>query len=97
MPHYRSLKNEECFASVALEKGITLVKPKMSEASIEAMLPEASIHMDDARTYTCTWINSLDILIFYLNRSDEATWEPMIIYIQWIFLQDTGGDFLNVF
>ncbi len=36
-------KFEEVFATVTIEKGVTPIKQKMDEASVEAMLCEASI------------------------------------------------------
>ncbi len=42
-------KFEEAFATVAIEKGVTPIKRKMDEASVEAMLCEASINTANAR------------------------------------------------
>jgi hypothetical protein len=43
-------KFEESIAYVTIEKGVFLVKPKMSKASIEAMLSEAIMNTENART-----------------------------------------------
>ncbi len=42
-------KFEEAFATVAIQKGVTFNKCKMNEASVEAMLCEASINTASAR------------------------------------------------
>ena len=50
-------KFEKSFATVAIENGITAVRGKMDEASIEAMLTETSVNTANAR-----------ILFRYLNQ-----------------------------
>ena len=42
-------KFEESFATIAIQKGVTPIKRKMDEATVEAMLCEASINTANAR------------------------------------------------